>query len=93
MDKKRAYGPPPLTAVLGGGESVYFKDVAPSRLIILQWMVTYPLVYEPYKLGLVDYNNNNKNDLNWGGGCRRLIKEELERGLKYIVFVCDILQE
>lgn len=56
-------------------------------------MVTYPLVYEPYKLDLVDYNNNNKNDLNWGGGCRRLIKEELERCLKYIVFVCDVLQE
>lgn len=54
MDEGGAYGPPPLTALLGGGESVYFKDVAPSRLIIPQWMVTYPLVYEPYKLGLVD---------------------------------------
>lgn len=48
MDEGRAHGLPPLTEVLGEEESVYFRDVVPNRLVMLQCMAPYPLVYGLY---------------------------------------------
>lgn len=41
--------------LLGEGQSVFVKAVAPGRLAILQWMALYPGIHRKNKLNLVGY--------------------------------------
>lgn len=52
----------------GEEEVVSFKEVAPVRAIILQWVAPYACIYEQHQLDLVGYSQ--KMDSEVGEGCR-----------------------
>lgn len=53
--------------MLGKGESVFFKNVAPDKLAMLPWKATHPGVYGEHQLYLVDFLFLGKNEVGWVG--------------------------
>lgn len=69
--------------MLGKGESVFFKNVAPDKLTMLPWKATHPGVYGEHQLYLVDFFVFRKK-WSWVGRAGVFIWEELSEGLNMI---------
>lgn len=52
--------------LLGEGESIFIKDVAPGRSTMSQWMGPCPGVHDQHKLDLIAYLKKRIQSWEWG---------------------------